>query len=40
MYPSGALAEIEKKFDVKIDISVEDSLIPPNFTIQRSRQVG
>ena len=31
----GALAEIEKKFDVKIDISVEDSLIPPNFTIQR-----
>ena len=31
----GALAEIEKKFDVKIDISVDDSLIPPNFTIQR-----
>ena len=31
----GALAEIEKKFDVKIDISVDDSLIPPNFAIQR-----
>ena len=35
----GALAEIEKKFDVKIDISVDDSLIPPNFAIQESRQI-
>ena len=32
-----ALAEIEQKFDIKIDISVEDSLIPPNFTIQISK---
>ena len=39
-YKREALAEIEQKFDVKIDISVEASLIPPNFTIQRSKTDG